>query len=213
MKAKKYWILAVAIVSCAAFLSARLLAISISEQSQIKDYGISTLSGLKGICVDVKLSVNVANEDAGKHRLPFLTKNDLQTQVEIALRKAGIKVLSSIGGADDGFFVVAVGAMKESKDGPLYALTIQSVLIQRVTLLRNRKIETAAVTWPYIQTSTFGMTPSLMVERTIKDTVERQVNEFINDYLAANPKEPAKKKAPTLDELLEKAKPKVEQKQ
>ncbi len=194
MKAKKYWILPISVVCCVALLSASLLAISISEQEQIKDYGISTLSGLRGICVVVKLSVNIANEDAGKHRLPFLTKNDLQTQVEIELRKAGIKVLSSYRGPDDGFFVVAVGAMKESKDGPLYAFDIQSVLMQRVALLRNRKIETTAVTWPYNQTSTFGTTPSLMVERTIKDIVARQVDEFINDYLAANPKErPAKK--------------------
>lgn len=196
MKTKKYLILATIVVCCSVFLCVRVLAISIPEQEQIKDYGISTLSGLRGICVNVKLSVNIAvniaNEDAGKHRLPFLTKNDLQTQVEIALRKAGIKVLSSYRGPDDGFFVVAVGAMKESKDGPLYALTVQSVLIQRVALLRNRKIETAVATWPYVQTSTFGMTPSFMVERTIKDIVARQVNEFINDYLAANPKEQPK---------------------
>jgi len=194
MKTKKCWILAISVVCCVALLSASLLAISISEQSQIEDYGISTLSGLRGICVDIKLSVNVANEDAGKHKLPFLTKNDLQTQVEIAFRKAGIKVFSSYREPDDGFFIVSVSAMKESKDSPLYALNIQSVLIQRIALLRNSKIETAAVTWPYIQTSMFGMTGSGIVERTIKDTVARQVNEFINDYLAANPKKrPAKK--------------------
>ncbi len=189
MKAKKYWILAISVVCCVTLLSASLLAISIPEELQIKEHGISTLSGLRGICVHINLSVLIANEDAGNHRLPFLTRDDLHTQVEIALRKAGIKVISSYRGPDDGFFVVVVRAMKESKDGPLYALKIQSALSQRVALLRNRKIKTIAATWPYTRTCMFGMTSSLMVERTIKDIVARQVNEFINDYLAANPKE------------------------
>ena len=182
MKTKKYWLAASSVVCCAAFLSVIVSGISPSEKRQLENFGISTLRGLRAVMPQIML-VKDKEDKPG-----LLTKEQLQTQVELALRKAGIKIVSSLRGLDDGLFIVLVKVAKAGGKTPFYAMHVQCGLYQAVELSRDPTIRTEAQTWPSFGKSRFGIVSSAAVKRAVKDTVAGQVSEFISDYLAANPK-------------------------
>jgi len=202
MRTKKCWILTILFACSVVVLSGRLSGISHHEEEQIKDFGISTLSGLKELTPLVILSTG--EDEANK--LPSLTQNELQTQVEMALRIAGIRITER----QPPLLSIYVALMRDSvaenlsriafKDLSLdpkelslrfYIYTVSTQLYQSVELQRNNKIRTLAPTWPYLYTETrlFGVGNHLFVENEIKNAVTKQMNAFINDYLAANPKD------------------------
>ncbi len=192
MKAKTLWILAVLVVSCVALLSVRLLAISFEEKSQLEDYGISTLKGLKAI----KPVVIIMAPDK-KANLASLTESDLQTQVELALRKTGVKVsLKKNSQQDLSVALLRVSVLLNdvviSSGAQLYSFVANVELTQLVQLTRDSEIYTAARTWPMYDFELPIIAGEAKIEQAIKDEVTRQVNEFCNDYLAANPREQQK---------------------
>lgn len=136
-----------------------------------------TLRGLKGFYVFVE-------EQRDEIKQAGLTKDILRTDVELKLRKVGIRVLTK----DEMFLmqgtpqlIVDVTAFEpESIHGFIYSVNI--FFMQRVLLSRNRSIKTNAVTW---QKTFLGTTPKL---RIIRETVSDLVDDFMNDYLAVNPK-------------------------
>jgi hypothetical protein len=135
------------------------------------------LKGLNGVHVVVE-NIDREIEQGG------LTKTQLQTDVELRLRIAGVKVLSK----DEWrktkgrpILYVAVQAFKTSSQQ--YIFTIR-VLLKEVTVpLRTPGVEWFADTWT--QPLRYGISSSL---DTIRSGVKDQVDIFIDDYLSANPK-------------------------
>jgi hypothetical protein len=134
-----------------------------------------SLRGLQGVNVLIE-SLSSEAEQAG------LNSTTIQTDVELKLRLAGIKVLSE------------EESLKQSGHPYLYVnanvnpgLTLYSIhckLKQGVTLSRDVSITTIATTW---ETSASGLVEAsnlLNIRSDIKDLVDQ----FINDYLSVNPK-------------------------
>jgi len=111
-----------------------------------------------------------------------LTRDQLQTDVEVRLRKAGIKVASSR------LFPVLHLFVKELKRSAsekcVYALRLE--LLQEITLVRNRSVSFLAATWDF---SYLGEVGADKFSRTVRDNVADMVDQFINAYLEYNPKQ------------------------
>lgn len=138
----------------------------------------ATLRGLPGVYV-----LAFASPDGEQHGL---TKEQVQTDAELRLRKAGIRVLSETewlktpGGP---YLYVRVNVMKK-EDSSLYAFSIYVALKQRVLTERNPKISSFATTW---DTGSIGIVGENYL-RDIRGSVADDVDEFINAFLAENPK-------------------------
>jgi len=135
------------------------------------------LVGLKGVEVAVE-GMNPQAERLG------LTKAQIQTDVELRLRKAGVRVLTdeeSLGTPGSPWLYVNVGTFIRSGSA-LCAYGVEVVLNEMVTLARGFK--TVGGIWHTGNVGTVG-TSNI---REIRKDVGDQVDKFINDYLAANPK-------------------------
>jgi len=188
MKTKKRWILAC--VCCIASLP--LFVSGIGRGKQVTYCDSSTLLGLKGFTVGVLLD---GHEILGLNSI-------LQTKVELEFRKAGLRVLARAEESDEpyvGNFIVKL-SVTERPDFELYIVTYSVRMYQKVALTRNSSVWTWAATWP----SNKAMNGNLLIppdmhfscsepvlENVIKREVTNEVEKFLNDYLAANPKERA----------------------
>jgi len=183
MRTKKYWILVVSITCCILLLALRVSGISRCEKLQLELFGISTLHGLKAVSVYVVL---LAEEKLGS-----VNKETLQTQVELELRKGGVKVINdtdpNVNAIDVGRFGLILN-VKKVFDLPAYACDLSAQVSQYVALVRNPKILTKVATWPTVIEPEGFIGRRDNLEQTIRDQVTSKTNEFINDYLAANPK-------------------------
>jgi len=140
-----------------------------------------TLRGLKGFYVLVEeLRADIVR--AG------LTKKILQTDVELKLRKAGIRVLLTKDEMQYLYIrVTAMDLKAETQHEPIaqrgFLYLVDATFRQGVILSRNRSIKLpGATTW---ESSLFGISADL---RGIREVVSDLVDEFMNDYLAVNPK-------------------------
>ena len=137
-----------------------------------------TLRGLKGFHVLVaELKDDI--KQAG------LTGSILKTDVELKFRKAGIRILTR----DEALLTpgkphlfVQVRAIKLKSPRGLFYLALVS-FGQDAILSRNHSIQTSLVTW---EDSFLGTTSEPL--RSIREAVSDLVDEFMNDYLAVNPK-------------------------
>lgn len=143
-----------------------------------------TLAGLQGVAVEV-----VPLDDPQVER-DGLSPSAIQTDVELRLRQAGIPVLSreqSFRTPGKPFLVLSIGALKATPSSGLdiYPYSIKLTFEQLVILARSPGTRGLAVTW-----SATGKTGVVGRERlsTIRDNVRDMVDQFINAYLAANPK-------------------------
>ena len=195
MKAKKYWILAtIILVICAGGVLA-------ANKFIVKQRDV--LAGLQGMGVVVE-KLDDGSKEAG------LTREQIQTDVELKLRLAGIKVLSreKYGTMKSGAYLyVQVNAIK-MRNFLACSCNVSVSLIEIVHLARDPAISVYAETW---NKNCIIIAGSATIGEAAQKVIKNLVDMFINDYLATNTKETAKKKAPTLDELLKKAKPKDEQ--
>lgn len=211
MRTKKYWILAVV---TAAFIPAIWLCVQgvVKAKQSVEDKknenqniintiekfvsidvskikfvgkGRDTLVGLPGVHV----LVEEIKPEAQKYGL---TKQALQTDVELQLRRYDIKVLSE----DE---MLRTRGMPElyvnlnCVTNELFTAINIDVKLQEVALLTTRYPVMAcldAITWEKCSVAIVGL---LKIE-TLREEVHNLVNEFINDYLAANPKEQPTKK-------------------
>lgn len=199
MKAKKYWILGSVVAYYATVLWAAGLGVGSVDQLQLNLFGTSTLQGRKAVYPQVIMTVTKkdARQPRSSSKIGPLSRNEIQAQVEEALRKSGIKITEKYGDPTPdaplslGVTVSVVTAGEDSS--PLYAAYVSTEVHQPVQLLGNDKIHTLARTWPIVHHD--GATQRLLVldlrtmEQKVKDEVARQVSLFINDYLAANPKD------------------------
>ena len=185
MKVKRYWILAVVVAT----VLVGGIALSVPEVTDEEASNVwtdrSTLAGLEGVLV----LIEPLKPDAKKHGL---TEAALETDVELRLRQYGIKVVSEqerLLQAGRPYLYVNVNAMIKEDLGT-FAVSVEVALYQNVRLERDPTIEIAAATWERSEIVTGGLVNLPRVRDIVKDLVDK----FINDYLAANPKEPAKQK-------------------
>lgn len=136
------------------------------------------LVGLKGVYV----MTTVESPNAKEIELLGLTRDQIQKDVELRLRKSGIKVLT------DKEWILTTGTpslMVNLSAFTYLALCVYSVrvaLFEAVTLARGG--QTSASVW---ESDYFGMVGTKNIRR-VRNNVGDKIDEFINDYLAANPK-------------------------
>lgn len=154
-----------------------LASISGRAQSDSPSPSQRSLRGLQGI------SVQVMRFDA---EVQGVSLKQIQTDVELRLRKSGIRVLpfSSVSRLEgQPFLWISVLALKNPLGVSVYSVNVE--LWQDVKLKRNPAISVSA--------ATYVVEPRLVVvdSRNIKQLREDLsdcVDTFINDYLAMNPK-------------------------
>jgi hypothetical protein len=140
-----------------------------------------TLGGLHGVFVLVEsIDSSVAGSGLGR--------TEVQMDVEVKLREAGIPVLTrmqSTTSPGQPYLYVNLELSKVS-GLDLYAFHIAVQFVQNAHLDRNPSIEASDVgTWA--ATPIVG-TVGLAYVREIRDAIRDRIDQFINAYLAANPK-------------------------
>jgi hypothetical protein len=140
--------------------------------------GRETLRGITSIEVVVESPDSEAIRDG-------LTKDQIQTDVELRLRKAGVRVI----GSDDPeatkapFLAISANLLKgRSIDG--YAYSCQVALFQGVMVLSN-STATLASTWSIEMTGIAGTNNMVMA---VRNSIGDLVDKFLNAYLSVNPK-------------------------
>lgn len=178
MKTKKYLVLAVVIGVFALQLWAGfdIKKLTLEQQS---------LAGMDAMFVLV--------EDLQKYSIEAgLTRRQIQTDVELKLRREGIRILSreemlKTPGATT--LCVVVGSQK-IQESPILVFDLDVKFIQSTFLERNPKILVSGTTW---NRGKIGYAGDLRFVNLVRQGIDDLVDMFLNDYLAANPKEPEKK--------------------
>ena len=161
-------------MTCLAF------AVSPSEKHQLDNFNVSTLKGLSGVAVMVRIIRD------NPITLELLKESDLQRDVELALHKGGVEILRPT--PDVGLYVVIVKVSGGGPDALNLAVDVQASLRQIVYLQRDSTIKTEVQTWPAIGQGRFGLVSVAQAQAMITKTVKDQSKDFAEDYLAANPK-------------------------
>ena len=211
MKAKYYCILIPLAVCCGAISSLAGQPPATGEWIQLQLFGTSTLKDAGPVYPQVIMTLT--EEDANQPRsssqskIGPLNRQDLQMLVEQKLRDSEIKTVDKYGEPTAaaplsvGVAVTVATAGKLPDSAPLYAVFVCTEIHQPVTLLRDAKIRTLNRTWPIVHyqglTQRLFILDSVTLEHTVKKEVARQVNLFINDYLAANQKPISRENKPT----------------
>jgi len=144
---------------------------------------IETLRGLR----EIGVLIEDLNDDA---KAAGLTRLTLQMDVALKLRKVGIKVSGFIPYLYIRVNSIAVAYISGEKTGAhVYVVNVR--LCETVSLERDpAKIVFSATTWTR---DGFGFVPkNVSLSQTVRQAVADNVDEFINDYLAANPIERTK---------------------
>jgi len=159
----------------------------VPDVTRPEQLGVWTLAGVEAVYLKVHVWAVESNNPLSEARL--------QTQVEIALRKAGIKVVDKptakkTPNAGQLFAFVRL-RMMDIDGAQIYATTVQVTFSQAVRLFRNANVLTFTRTWPY---TSLADTPMILgsakVEEGVRECLDAQVNDFINDFLTANPRSP-----------------------
>jgi hypothetical protein len=146
------------------------------------DPQIETIKGLQGIYVFV--GVDSGAEGTG------LNKDQVRTDVELRLRRNGIKVLTidearRTPGAP--FFFIRVEIRQVTPN--LYCYNIDADLSQLAILHRNEILP--ITNWDStVRVTTYktGFLGTAKNTKEIRETIEDTVNKFSNDFLSVNPK-------------------------
>jgi hypothetical protein len=170
---KKLLILLMGIVLTLVALESSIFAISGKSNR-------ATLRGLNGVGVLVeKLPSEVENQG--------LLRDPLQKVIEYKLWMAGIKVLTKeecFKTPGEPYLYININVNIAKTESDIYPYSIDALLIQKVSLLRNPELTTYAVTW---STGGVGSITKEILSQ-LRSNVEEIVDIFIKDYLAENPK-------------------------
>lgn len=133
-----------------------------------------SLKGLEGVRVLVESLSAEAERDG-------LNETTIQTDVELKLRQAGIRVLTKETGP---YLYISVNASLQT-DFRLYAFAISVEFNQSVRLDRDPDVWIpGAVTWRVGGVGSVGQ----FKLRQLRDSIRDYVDQFINAYLSVNPK-------------------------
>jgi hypothetical protein len=135
-------------------------------------------STLRGI-TSVPVLIEQLSPDAISHGL---TKDQIQTDVELRLRKAGITVPDAVGSGP--YLYVHVGLMKDRELDGLYVI-YYDVSFHQLVFVVPTDVYSVVPTW---SASSFGDVGGYNLAPTVRSTVADLVDEFINAYLSVNPK-------------------------
>lgn len=140
----------------------------------------ATLRGIKGVGVLVeKLPPEVEQQG--------LNRNQLQKAIESKLQNAGIKVLTragSLAAPGEPYLYININVNIAKTESDIYPYSIDLLFTQKVSLVRDPKLTTYAVTW---STSGVGSITKRFVDQ-LQEIVENTVDIFIRAYLAENPR-------------------------
>jgi hypothetical protein len=157
-------------------LAGLLLIVTITEAHATQDR--DKLKGLSGVLVVIE-ALNPDLERGG------VAQAQLKTRVEVKLRQAGIRVLTPtefLTIPDSAYLYLNLTSVQVTPDRPIYALFLSLEVHEPVIIRRNKETSFGATTWNTGKLLVFSTT------RSIQDRLGDLVDEFINDYLAANPK-------------------------
>ncbi len=133
---------------------------------------------------DMHIFVVNLNEDAES---TGLTKEQLKMSVELKLRLVGIKVNSEeewfASSHSACIYVQITSVGLNNIPSSVYDVSIN--FKQDVTLVRSPYSTVNATTW---ERSLVGFCPQNDFQKIVQDTVKDLMDDFINDYLTANPK-------------------------
>ncbi|MFN7947020.1 MAG: hypothetical protein U0Z53_16840 [Blastocatellia bacterium] len=160
------------------------IVLALPVAAQQTDDQKKALKGLKNVFVLVEGLSPDAEQDG-------LTAAILKTDVELRLRKAGIRVLSLDGWAKTpGVPILYVNVALQKNKAGFYACALNLFLIEKVLLERDlmQRDTTVndlhfAVTWRDGAVATKAESRL----RTVREDLSDLVDSFINDYLATNP--------------------------
>ncbi len=139
---------------------------------------IQSLTGLSGAFIGFQKYPAELEQDG-------LTSKQIATEVELRLRKAGIKILTAdevMKSPGSPVFEVDMRAIKFEEGS--YAISIRLSLKQKVVTERKPFIGIVSATWEVQNLLTVGRANL----RQVKDEVGDGVDVFANDFLTANPK-------------------------
>jgi len=170
---KRIWSIVVIILSFFLFLESSILGINgLSNRA--------TLRGLKGVGVLVeKLPAEVEKEG--------LDRNELQRAVESKLQSAGIRLLTkeeSLRAPGEPYLYININVNIAKTESDIYPYSIDLLLIQKVSLVRDPKLTSYAITWSTGGVGSIGK----QILSQLRESVEAMVDVFIKAYLAENPK-------------------------
>jgi hypothetical protein len=156
-----------------------LIPVPLWAQNAPEKNARAAVAGLRGVQVIVE-SITPDIERAG------LTRDTLQTDVELQLRQYGIPVLTEEQRLETPgypYLYVNVNIIRNT-ELLVYAFSIELTLEQDVILTRHPQTAIPAATW---NSGSVGLVGGARVQ-SIRDGVKNHVNKFINLYLSANPK-------------------------
>lgn len=159
---------------CAAFTAVAQKSLPVDNRGSLR--------GLPGVNVLIEPFQDGETESRG------LTDRQLQTDVELRLRKAGIRVLTlqetKANSIHPTLYVNLNVIPVEATSGQLYAFCLSVEVQQTVFLVTSPPSYTIANTWNTGTAGTVGIEHLGSLRGKIGDLVDT----FINDFLAANPK-------------------------
>ncbi len=140
----------------------------------------ATFRGLKGVGVLVeKLPPEVEQEG--------FKRDQIQMEVESKLRTAGIKILTkeeAFNTPGEPFLYININVNIAKTESDIYPYSIDLLLIQKVSLVRDPKLTSYAITW---STGGVGSIAKPILSQ-LAESIEKMVDIFIKAYLAENPK-------------------------
>jgi hypothetical protein len=146
-----------------------------ADVHEMEKYYRPSLAGLQGIHVVIEYLQPEIRRDG-------LTEQQLQTDTELKLRMAGIKILSREESGHGVPHLVVNANILKTKFKPLYIFNVSVGFYQRVFLVRKPDVRVPACTW---DSRMVGCTNEL---EDIRARVRDLVDQFINAYLSVNPK-------------------------
>ena len=140
---------------------------------------IKGLKGLGGVRVQIDKLPSVATQDG-------LYEDQLKTDVELRLRKVGIRVLSEEERLKEpGKPYLSVTTLVAKNETGVYAVSVHAEILQYVLLDRDRLLGvTAGSTWSH------GVVINVVANKmptAVRSYLGDIVDVFINDFLTANP--------------------------
>jgi len=137
-----------------------------------------SMKGLIGVHVIVQEPSKEAEKDG-------LTKASIQTDVEVKLRLAGIRVLTreeTLKAPGKPYIYVNVDTLR-NPSFPFYAYNVRVELFQEVESVVRAGVMVSGITWQNTRVGSVGASNL----REVRDDLKDDMDKFVNDWLTANP--------------------------
>jgi hypothetical protein len=157
----------------------RLTVIAILFLSVINVYGQDSLRGVKTIAVGITIAEEL--------EILGVSQRTIKTEMELKLRMAGIKVIDydkATTKIDNSLLHFYENGLERYDGGIVFNTKL--VLIEVVKHIRLNDTKIYAGTWQSL--GSIWSTPSKEYYKIMMQTINDQVNQFINQYLKDNPK-------------------------